>query len=218
MEIRGERECLECGSTWSYFEIGSVECPECGSIRSRSISTPERDTSTVIGIDTDELVEELGTNFKDGLSDALESCRSYVTRQGFVEGGDLQPPEVRYVMACEVVEICEAFTTPDRQDISKEEKKYVVDLVRGLRNGNPPDERPESLDDYHNLAVARTVERYAKDVTRYARSNGLSVPSGVEDARSAAKRTKATLGREEDAVKGLRSLRDVYKELTEETN
>jgi DNA-directed RNA polymerase subunit RPC12/RpoP len=34
MKIRGERECKDCGARWSYYETGSVSCPECGSRRS----------------------------------------------------------------------------------------------------------------------------------------------------------------------------------------
>src|SRR6056297_1417065 len=34
MEIRGERECKDCGTRWSYYETGSVACPNCESVRS----------------------------------------------------------------------------------------------------------------------------------------------------------------------------------------
>jgi DNA-directed RNA polymerase subunit RPC12/RpoP len=31
MKIRGERECTDCGTRWSYYDTASVECPQCGS-------------------------------------------------------------------------------------------------------------------------------------------------------------------------------------------
>ncbi|MXR22522.1 endonuclease Q family protein, partial [Halobacterium bonnevillei] len=44
MDVRGERECKSCGTRWSYFETGSVACPECGSVR--SVGVGERSQHT----------------------------------------------------------------------------------------------------------------------------------------------------------------------------
>jgi len=37
MEIRGTRECRSCGRQWSYYETGTIRCPDCGAIRSVGI-------------------------------------------------------------------------------------------------------------------------------------------------------------------------------------
>lgn len=213
MEIRGRRRCLDCGATWNYFETGGVDCPECGSIRSTSTTEGRQDTSST-ELNMEDVVQELGTDFTGGLSEAADRCRSYVSRRGFIETGELQPPDARYVMASEIVEIADVFTQPMRREVGESERNYVVDLVRGLRAGEPPEDRPESLDAAHNMALARTAERYIRDLRRYARSEGIDVPQGVEKAREALKRTEATEGDADDAVEALRVLRDVHEEVT----
>ncbi len=211
MEIRGERECLDCGETWSYFETREPACPECGSLRSRAIEDAADDTSGAV--ETGDLLTRFGGGFDDALGEAEERCREYTSRKGFVEGGELLPPEPVYVMACEVKHIAGEFV--GTREPTDDEREYIVALVEGVETGEPPapDARPESLDAAHNRAVAETVEEYAKELSRYL--DGLDrADSRVEEARDLAKRTQATDGDEDDAVEGLRLLRDVYDDLT----
>jgi len=213
MEIRGERECLDCGETWSYFETRDPECPECGSLRSRAIEDATEDTAGEVEVE--DIVTRFGGDFEGALRDTEEKCREYTSRAGFVEGGELQPPKAEYVMACEVKHAANELLRETRE-VTDAEHAYVVSLVEGLGGGEPPspDERPESLDTAHNLAVAETVEEYAKDITRYLRDRELS-DGRVEEARDLAKRTQATDGTENDAVEGLRMLRDLYEDMTD---
>ncbi|MDZ7687265.1 MAG: TFIIB-type zinc ribbon-containing protein [Halobacteriales archaeon] len=211
MEIRGERECLDCGETWSYFETREPACPECGSLRSRAVDDAEEDTTGAV--ETDDLLTRFGGEFDDALEETEERCREYTARTGFVQGGELRPPEPTYVMACEVKHVAGEFV--GAREPTDEELAYVVKLVEGVGAGEPPspDERPESLNSAHNRAVAETVEEYAKEISRYL--DGLdTADSRVEEARDLAKRTQATDGGEDDAVEGLRLLRDVYEELS----
>ncbi len=211
MEIRGERECLDCGETWSYFETREPECPECGSLRSRAVEDAEEDTSGAV--ETGDLLTRFGSDFAGALEEAEDRCREYTSRAGFVEGGELLPPEPVYVMACEVKHVAAEFV--GNREPTEDERRYVVALVEGVGKDDPPapDERPESLDAAHNRAVAETVEEYAKEMSRYLRSSG-KTDTRIEEARDLAKRTQATDGDEDDAVEGLRFLRDVYDNLT----
>lgn len=211
MEIRGERECLDCGETWSYFETREPECPECGSLRSRAVEDAEEDTSGAV--ETGDLLTRFGSDFGGALEEAEDRCREYTSRAGFVEGGELLPPEPVYVMACEVKHVAAEFV--GNREPTEDERRYVVALVEGVGKDDPPapDERPESLDAAHNRAVAETVEEYAKEMSRYLRSSG-KTDTRIEEARDLAKRTQATDGDEDDAVEGLRFLRDVYDNLT----
>jgi hypothetical protein len=212
MEIRGERECLDCGETWSYFETREPECPECGSLRSRAVEDAEEDTAAAV--ETGDLLTQFGGEFESALSEAEDRCRDYTSRTGFVEGGELLPPSPLYVMACEVKHIAAEFVG-DREPTDAE-REYVVALVEGVETGEPPspDGRPSSLDAAHRRAVAETVEEYAVELSRYLRSIG-ETDGRVEEARDLAKRTQATDGDADDAVRGLRLLRDVHEELTE---
>lgn len=211
MEIRGERECLDCGETWSYFETREPECPECGSLRSRAVEDAEEDTAGAV--ETGDLLARFGGEFDESLEEAEERCREYTSRAGFVRGGELLPPEPVYVMACEVKHIAAEFV--GAREPTDEEHTYVVALVEGVETGEPPspDERPASLDAAHNRAVAETAEEYAKELSSYLRSVG-ETDGRVEEARDLAKKTQATDGDADDAVEGLRLLRDVYEELS----
>jgi len=213
MEIRGERECLDCGETWSYFDTREPECPECGSLRSRAVEDAAEDTAGAV--ETGDLLTRLGGDFDAALEEAEERCREYTSRAGFVRGGELLPPEPVYVMTCEIKHIAAEFA--GAREPTEEEREYVVALVEGVESGEPPspDERPGSLDAAHNRAVAETVEEYAKEISSYLRSVGEKDADGrVEEARDLAKRTQATDGDADDAVEGLRLLRDVYEELS----
>lgn len=211
MEIRGERECLDCGETWSYFETREPACPECGSLRSRAVEDADEDTTGAV--ETGDLLTRFGGEFDAALGEAEDRCREYTSRTGFVRGGELYPPEPTYVMACEVKHIAAEFV--GEREPTDEEREYVVALVEGVETGDPPspDDRPESLDAAHNQAVAETVEEYAKELSGYLRGVG-ETDGRVEEARDLAKRTQATDGSEDDAVEGLRLLRDVYDELS----
>ena len=211
MEIRGERECLDCGEKWSYFETRQPECPECGSLRSRAVEDSTEDTGGAV--ETGDLLTRFGGDFEEALEEAEERCREYTSRTGFVEGGELLPPEPVYVMACEVKHIAAEFV--GAREPADLERDYVVALVEGVETGEPPspNKRPSGLDAAHNRAVAETVEEYAKELSTYLRSVG-ETDGRVEEARDLAKRTQATDGDADDAVEGLRLLRDVYEELS----
>ena len=212
MEIRGERECLECGSTWSYFESREVCCPECGSIKSQSMSSPRMDNTTDIDLVDSEVLGGLSDDLDSALSTLEERCREYTGKTGFVERGDLKPPSPRYVMACEVKQIAAIY---DANQLTGDDRRYFVDLVHGLRDGEPPEKPSGELEYIHNTAIAETVRDYATEVERYARKRSVDVPGEMERARSLAKRTLATEGKENDAVEGLRLLREAQKKLTQ---
>jgi hypothetical protein len=211
MEIRGERECLDCGETWSYFETREPACPECGSLRSRAVEDADEDTAGAV--ETADLLTRFGTDFDAALEEVEERCREYTSRAGFVEGGELLPPSPVYVMACEVKHVSAEFV--GEREPTDEEREYVVALVEGVGKDEPPgtDERPETLESAHRRAVAETVEEYAVELSRYSRTVG-ETDARVEEARDLAKRTQATDGDADDAVEGLRLLRDVYDDLT----
>jgi hypothetical protein len=146
MRIRGERECRDCGTRWAYYETGSIDCPACGSVRSR-------------GLDEERVLHTRGaatldlTPVRDAVDDrplaavaddAGRACRAYVRQDGFVDGGDLRP-------------------LPDGH---QREELYLLALLRSADDGErpPPGEVPASLRAARGLAAAEGVRAYRGDV------------------------------------------------------
>ncbi|MFB6140521.1 MAG: TFIIB-type zinc ribbon-containing protein [Halosimplex sp.] len=168
MKIRGERECKECGTRWSYYETGSVVCPDCGSLRSVGLDDPTEHTA---GAATLDLTEIRGLVDDQSLADigaaAAERCREYVRSAGFVSGGDLRALDDTYLAALELrlagEEVAHAMRTTD------DEEYYFLELLRGADAGErpPAGEVPASMRAVRGLAYARAVDAYRSDVRRY---------------------------------------------------
>lgn len=168
MKIRGERECQSCGTRWSYYETGSVVCPDCGSIRSVGLDDPTEHTATPAELD---LSAVRGIVDEQPLSDvgeaAAEACREYLRKSGFVSGGRLQPLDDTYLAAAELRLAGEDVAHTMR--VSDEVEYYFLELLRGADEGDRPaaDEVPESMRAVRGLAYARAVDAYRSDLRRY---------------------------------------------------
>ena len=85
MKIRGERECQSCGTRWSYYETGSVVCPDCGSMRSVGLDDPSEHTASPVTLDLTEIRGVVDDRpLGDIAETASESCREYVRKRGFI--------------------------------------------------------------------------------------------------------------------------------------
>lgn len=173
MEIRGYRECRDCGARWSYYETGSVTCPDCGSVESRGLDD-ERTLHTASPVDFD-LTEVRGA--VDGLStrelarEAKSECRSFVRRYGFVRGGNLQPLDDTYLAAQELSYV--ANTVARSLEPDDREEGYLLDMLGGADEGErpPPDAVPPTLQDARGLAVADAVRTYRREMRRWLDEN-----------------------------------------------
>ncbi|WP_415382252.1 TFIIB-type zinc ribbon-containing protein [Halosimplex sp. TS25] len=168
MKIRGERECQSCGTRWSYYETGSVVCPECGSMRSVGLDDPTEHTASPAALELSairNLVDE--QPLADVAEATAETCREYVRKRGFVRGGDLQPLDDTYLAAAELRLAAEELTHAMR--VTDDEEYYFLELLRGADDGErpPADGVPESLRAVRGLAYARAVDAYRSDVRRY---------------------------------------------------
>ncbi|WP_114575708.1 TFIIB-type zinc ribbon-containing protein [Saliphagus sp. LR7] len=165
MKIRGERECTDCGTRWSYYETGSVGCPACGSLR--SVGTGERTEHTdldaalelteVRGLIDDAPLEEVAER-------AAEEARSYVRRRGFVRGGDLVDLDDSYLAAAELRYVADVLARTPSHERTDEGELYFVSLLRDADGG----ERPPVAEVPHGLAMARGLA-YAEAVREYRR-------------------------------------------------
>jgi hypothetical protein len=186
MDVRGERECKSCGTRWSYFETSSVECPECGSLR--SVGVGERATQTDAGgeLDLTEARTAAADDFGDALPLAVDACREYCRSRGFVAGGDLLDLDDTYLAAQELRYAASALADRstlrssvrglpavnralgDAMGVSEDEERYVLELVDGADSGERPDpaDVPGSLRAARGLGYAAAVRAYSTDLRK----------------------------------------------------
>ena len=168
MKVRGHRECKACGSRWSYYETASVECPDCGSLRSVGVDDRTRHTNAPVEYDLtpvrgsidEQPLEEIAT-------DAAEQSSEYVRQRGFVDGGSLLALDETFVAATELrhvaSEIARTLQPTDAQEL------YFFTLLRGADEGERPDPRevPSELRPSYGLAMMAAVEAYQRDLRAY---------------------------------------------------
>jgi uncharacterized Zn finger protein (UPF0148 family) len=165
MRIRGERECKECGTRWSYYETGSVDCPSCGSLRSVGVEERKRHTDSPVEIDLSSVRASVDSRPLHELTDeAKAACREYVRSRGFVRAGELQTLDDEYLVAVELLEVADLVGRSF--DPTEDEELYLLDLVGGVEAGNRPEPGnvPDSLRAARGLAYAKGVREYRREL------------------------------------------------------
>lgn len=168
MKIRGQRECQECGTRWSYYETGEVSCPNCDSLRSRGVDERAEHTDTPVTLDLSparSLVEEDGLSA--ALRDAIERCRAYTNRTGFIHAGELRGLSETYLAATELA--YSARESRRSMRIGDEAELYLLSLLREADAGRRPDPEdvPESMRPARGLACAAAVDDYRREFKRH---------------------------------------------------
>lgn len=168
MKVRGHRECKECGERWSYYETGSVECPECGSLRSVGVDERQLHTASPVSLDLGPARRALGTEPTETVArEAAETAASFVRRDGFIDGGDLRPLTDEFVTATELRHVGGELARSLR--ITDSEEQYLLSLLASAETGDRPprDDLPTSLEGVHGFALASAVGDYRRDLLRY---------------------------------------------------
>lgn len=168
MEIRGERECRECGTKWSYYETGSVACPECGSLRSVGTGERKRHTDAPVELELGPVLARVGEEpIVDLTEEVKRICRSYVRKRGFIRGGELKPLDDAYLAAAELVQAADLYRR--LREITDDEEWYVVALLRAADTGERPPtaDVPARMREARGLAAASAVLEYRRDVSSY---------------------------------------------------
>lgn len=183
MEFRGQRECQDCGTRWSYYETGEVACPNCESLRSRGIDERTQHTDAPVDLDLSpsrSMVESEGLS--EALNDAMERCREFVNRTGFIHAGEFKPLSETYLAANELVYAARESLRSMR--IDDDEELYLLALLRGADTGQrpPPEEVPRSMRSARGLAAADAVGNYRSDLRTY-----------LDDGDSMVRRALATI-------------------------
>ena len=182
MKVRGRRECVECGTRWSYYETASVYCPACGSIRSRGLDEERTlHTASPEELDLTEVRVALEERpLPEATGEAKEACREYVRTQGFVRGGELLDLSETYVAARELAHVADLVGRT--MDLREDEEWYLLELLRGADRGERPDpgDVPTSFRAARGLAVAEAVEDYRSEIRDWFDETD-EPPGGVVD-------------------------------------
>ena len=161
MRIRGERECKDCGARWSYYETGSVACPECGSLHSVGVDERTQHTDGATGLDLTEVRNAVDVDPLHRVADrAKDACRAYVRRRGFIHGGELRTLDDEYLAAAELMHAADLIGRAMQTDDA--ERLYFVALLGGADEGDRPDpgDVPDSMHEARGLAYADAVREY----------------------------------------------------------
>lgn len=199
MEIRGERECTECGTRWSYYETGEVACPECGSLRSLGREERRLHTDSPVELDLTSAREDVGDRpLVEVTNEVTERCRRYVRKRGFIDGGELRDLDDTYLIASELGAAIGAYERslssgtldPDADDA---EQLYLLELLG--RERPSPSSVPDSLASARGLAYARAVSAYREDLLTLLDASGDPDPA-----------IRRALGRLDDHVRRFEAL------------
>jgi hypothetical protein len=217
MRVRGRRQCRDCDHVWSYYDTGSISCPDCGSLRSVGVGDRHQHTDAAAELDLSShrsaVEEELArtgadvttqrTLSEDAVSELKSDLRTYLRRRGFVHGGDLRDVDDTYLAARELLHAVDVYAR--LRDPDDETWLYVLSLLRGADAGERPaaDEVPAVMTAARGLAYAESLAAFRRDASTWL----------DEHPDPEARRTLGTLG---DHVKRVEALEgDVPLETSE---
>ena len=175
MKIRGERECTECGTRWSYYETGSVGCPACGSLQSVGVDERTEHTDMQVAFDLTPVRNAVDEVESDDLAErARDRCRDYVRRRGFVNAGTLRELDDTYLAATELLHVADIVAREIHLD--EREELYFLALLRDADQGERPPvaDVPTSLRAARGLAYANAVREYRRDIRTWAEDRELT--------------------------------------------
>ncbi len=218
MKLRGERECTDCGTRWSYYETGEITCPSCGSVRSVGVGERAEHTDSPVDLDLGPAVDQIDDEPLATVAEtATDQAKEFLYRAGFVDAGELKPFEKEYLIAAELRRV--GATLARSMRITDEEELYFLSLLRGGTDGSrpSPSEVPQSLQAERGLAVAAAVDAYVSDLRRVRDDTEQAVAEVLSSVRSRRKRIEALDGdvdpeRAEQLVHAVRDLSAYVRE------
>ena len=166
MELRGDRECRDCGTQWSYFDSGSVRCPECGSVRSVGVNEERvRHTDADAALDLEAARSRAADDdLRAAAEEAETAAREYTRRRGFIHAGELLDLDDGFLAAHELRHVADA--VGHALDLPADAERYFLALLRGADAGERPDpeEVPASMAAARGLAYATAVGVYRREL------------------------------------------------------
>ncbi|MFC6721255.1 DUF7117 family protein [Halobacteriaceae archaeon SHR40] len=219
MDIRGERECADCGQRWSYYETGEISCPECGSTQSVGVGERKTHTAGTASLDLTAIKGAIDDEPLEMLAEqASDQCRAYIKTVGFIHADELQPLSEEYLAACELRRV--GATLSRVMQIDDSEELYFLELLRGADTGDRPgpDAVPAGLHPERGLAVAAATNAYLSDLRQFLDDREQSVDSVLSAITAHRKRVEALDGDVDprEAEQLVRAIRDLGTYLRED--
>ena len=211
MNVRGERECRDCGNRWSYYETGAIECPQCESLRSVGVAERATHTDTPVELELNahrtRFGEARGTLPSEGVDELKRDLRRYVHKRGFINGGDLRRLDSTYLAARELIEAVDVY---DRlRDPTEFDREYLLALLAGADEGDRPETAavPDTMWEARGMAAARAVEEFREDALTFldelaAGENATAEPTGGFGGEAAGASAVSVSVADESAVDG----------------
>ena len=171
MNVRGERECRDCGNRWSYYETGAIECPRCESLRSVGVTERATHTDTPVELELNthrtRFSETRETLPSEGVDELKRDLRRYVHKRGFINGGELRRLDSTYLAARELIEAVDVY---DRlRDPTEFDREYLLALLAGADEGDRPETAavPDTMWGARGMAAARAVGEFREDALTF---------------------------------------------------
>jgi uncharacterized Zn finger protein (UPF0148 family) len=218
VEIPGERECTDCATRWSYYETGSVQCPNCGSIHSVGVDEPAEHTDSPAELNLAPVRSAVEAEPVDEIAArAADRAAEYVRRVGFVYAGELKELDETYLAATELRRVGGRLARTMRVDDAQQ--RHLFDLLQGADRGErpAPDDVPPSLRAERGLAVAAGADAYTGAIRRLSDDPEPAVADVLSSVRTHRKRIEALDGDVDPvaAERLVRALRDLSAYLDE---
>ncbi|SDQ93054.1 DUF7117 family protein [Natronobacterium texcoconense] len=185
MKIRGERECKECRTRWSYYETASIDCPGCGSLRSVGVDERTEHTDLQVSFDLTPVRNDIDEVSTGELAErARDRCREYVRRRGFVNAGDLRDLDDTYLAATELLHVADVVARAIDLELEDRQELYFLSLLRDADVGErpPTEEVPPTLESARGLAYANAVQEYRRDVRTWAEERDAALTTSERGA------------------------------------
>jgi len=201
MEIRGQRACQACDTEWSYYETGSIACPNCGSLRSVGRDAERRQhTDAPAALPLAEFRNRIAEEPVSAYANDLKSVlREYTRKRGFINGGELRALDDTYLTARTLLHTVDILGRS--REPTADEELYMVSLYEALADdASTADDGdtltgdlPNSLQEAWGLAATDAVGAYSSDLRTWLDANPDSEASN-------------TLGRLREHVKRVEAL------------
>jgi hypothetical protein len=231
MNVRGERECRDCGNRWSYYETGAIECPQCESLRSVGVTERATHTDTPVTLELNAHRTRFGETRRtlpsEGVDELKRDLRRYVHKRGFINGGELRRLDSTYLAARELIEAVDVY---DRlRDPTEFDQEYLLALLAGADEGDRPETTavPDDMWEARGMAVARAVGEFREDALTFldelaAGENAAAEPtgdSGRDEAAEASSTVSVSTSGESavDKANRVEPARDVLGRIRDQT-